>query len=268
MNKTKSPIKNLPVHVPGQSLDKRINAFWDEHVMEPLVVAFMLVAFALMEWHRAFFHVRPMPKLYTIIALGGVWWAYRKIRKAKQDVAHLELGLTGERAVGQYLEEALMPLKHHIFHDILGDAFNIDHLVVGPNGVFCIETKTWSKPISGTCHVKYDGESIHVNGMKPDRNPVVQAKAAARWIHELLESSTGKKFTVQPIVLFPGWFVESDHGNHDVWVLNEKGAPVFIQNTKEQLSPEDVSLISFHLKRYIISVDTNKTGKVDTVPAL
>jgi hypothetical protein len=261
MSRTRSPIKNLPVHVPGQSIGARIDSVFDEHVTEPFMMAGTLVALAAMEWHRAYFHLRPMPKLYTLIALIGIWWAYRKIRRAKREVDNLKLGLTGERAVGQYLEEALVPLKHHVFHDIPGESFNIDHLVVGPNGVFSVETKTRSKPASGPCHVMYDGESVKVNGTSPDRDPIIQAKAAARWIHELLESSTGKKFSVQPIVLFPGWFVESNHEQHDVWILNEKGAPVFIQRTKEQLSPEDVSLISFHLKRYIISADSMKTEK-------
>lgn len=261
MNKSRSPIKNLPVHVPGQSISARINSVFDAHVTEPFTTAAILVAIAFMEWWRMYFHLRPMPKLYTLMALIGIWWAYRKIRKARLEVDNLKLGLTGERAVGQYLEEALVPLKHHVFHDIPGETFNIDHLVVGPNGVFSIETKTRSKPASGPCHVVYDGESVKVNGTTPDRDPIIQAKAAARWIHELLESSTGKKFSVKPIVLFPGWFVESNHEQHDVWVLNEKGAPVFIQRTKEQLSPEDVSLISFHLKRYIISADSSKSEK-------
>ncbi|MHB9140052.1 MAG: nuclease-related domain-containing protein, partial [Victivallaceae bacterium] len=261
MNKTKSPIKNLPVHMPGQSISARIDSVLDNHVTEPFMMSSILVALAFMEWWRTYFHIRPMPKLYTLMALIGIWWAYRKIRKAKREIDNLNLGLIGERAVGQYLEEALMPLKHQVFHDIPGETFNIDHLVVGPNGVFCIETKTRSKPAAGPCHIQYDGESVKVNGMAPDRDPIIQAKAAARWTHELLESSTGKKFTVQPIVLFPGWFVESNHEQHDVWVLNEKGAPVFIQRTKKQLTSEDVSLISFHLKRYIISVDSLKAGK-------
>lgn len=265
MNKTKSPIKNLPVHVPGQSISARIDSVFDEHVTEPFMMAGTLVVLAAMEWHRAYFNLRPMPNLYTLVALIGIWWAYRKIRKAKREVDNLKLGLTGERAVGQYLEEALVPLKHHVFHDIPGETFNIDHLVVGPNGVFSVETKTRSKPASGPCHVQYDGESVKVNGTTPDRTPIVQARAAARWVHELLESSTGKKFAVQPIVLFPGWYVESDQEQHDVWVLNEKGAPIFIQRTKEQLAPEDVSLISFHLKRYIISADSMKAGKASEV---
>lgn len=258
MNKNKSPIKNLPVHVPGQSLDRQIQRVWDDKIMEPLTIAFMLCFWALMEWLKIYLHAKPMPVLYTLTALIGVWWAYRKIRKTKQAMKDMELGLTGERAVGQYLEETLAPHKYHVFHDIPGESFNLDHVVVGPTGVFSVETKTRSKPAEGNPAIQYDGETVKVNGMLPERDPVIQAKAEARWLHDTLEASTGKKFPVQPIVLFPGWFVEPGPAHAEVWVLNEKAAPTFIQNAKHNLPTDDVSLIAFHLKRYVIAVDAEK----------
>jgi len=259
MQKTKSPIKNLPVHVSGQSLDKQIQRVWDDKIMEPLVIAFMLCVLAFMEWYRLLMHIsKPMPILYTLMALFGIWWAYRKIRKAKLDVNNMELGLTGERAVGQHLEETLAQHKYHVLQDIPGDGFNLDHVIVGPTGVFCVETKTRSKPATGNPTVQYDGKTIKVNGMLPERDPVIQAKAEARWLHDTLEASTGKKFNVQPIVLFPGWFVEPGPAHAEVWVLNDKAAPAFIQNAKDNIPPDDIALIVFHLKRYIISADSSK----------
>ena len=65
-----------------------------------------------------------------------------------------------------------------------------------------------------------------------------------------LKESTGKEFVIKPVVVFPGWFVESkNHNKH--WVLNPKGLPTFIQNQKEILSQEDVKLAAYHLSRYI-----------------
>jgi hypothetical protein len=100
-------------------------------------------------------------------------------------------------------------------------------VVVGPTGVFCVETKTRSKPAKGAASVQYDGEKVTVDGFVPERDPVVQAKASAKWLRELLEASTGKRFFVQPIVLFPGWFIEKMPSNAEVWVLNDKATPTF-----------------------------------------
>ena len=36
-----------------------------------------------------------------------------------------------------------------VFHDVPGDkAFNVDHVVIGPQGVFAVETKGRGKPAS------------------------------------------------------------------------------------------------------------------------
>lgn len=71
----------------------------------------------------------------------------------------------------------------------------------------------------------------------------------------LIGQSTGQRFFVQPVVLYPGWYVDSNCQKPEVWVLNETLAPIFIKNARNALSPEDVALVTFHLKRYVISQD-------------
>lgn len=82
-----------------------------------------------------------------------------------------------------------------------------------------------------------------------DRDPVIQAKAAAGWIAELLKESTGNDFPVKPVVVFPGWFVEGRR--LDAWVLNPKALPTYIENEKPVIKPEDVQLATYHVARYI-----------------
>jgi hypothetical protein len=82
-------------------------------------------------------------------------------------------------------------MGYQVFHDLVGDGFNVDHVIIGPGGVYVIETKTISKPAKGESSVKYDGATITVDGNVPDRNPVAQAKAGANWIREIIKSSTG-----------------------------------------------------------------------------
>jgi hypothetical protein len=64
---------------------------------------------------------------------------------------HLLLALTGERAVGQFLEEKLRPLGYHILNDLPGDGFNLDHVIIGPTGIYCVETKTRSSHTNQAC---------------------------------------------------------------------------------------------------------------------
>ncbi len=54
-------------------------------------------------------------------------------------------------------------------------------------------------------------------------------------------------------MIFPGWFVKKMPENADVWVLNHKALPTFIANSQAKLAVEDVALVTFHLKRYVIA---------------
>ena len=49
------------------------------------------------------------------------------------------------------------------------------------------------------------------------------------------------------------WFDEptSEAKSSEVWVLNPRALPAFIGHGKDQLSTEEVSMISVHLSRYV-----------------
>jgi hypothetical protein len=68
------------------------------------------------------------------------------------------LGSRGERAVGHLLQVQLAPLGYRIVHGIQCDGYDIDHVLVGPGGVYALETKTVSK--RGNDRVFYDGERV------------------------------------------------------------------------------------------------------------
>ncbi|MBI4220105.1 MAG: NERD domain-containing protein [Chloroflexi bacterium] len=174
--------------------------------------------------------------------------------KARRALKNLRLARDGERAVAQFLEQ-VREKGYRVFHDIVGPDFNVDHVLVGPHGVFVIETKTISKPAAGDPRVEYDGETVRVAGYTPDRDPVRQASALAKWVGDLVKESAGKVAFVRPVVLYPGWYVEDrfSGARPAVWVLNPKAFPAFLAHEPMRLAAEDIKLISFHLSRYVRS---------------
>ncbi len=169
--------------------------------------------------------------------------------KAVGELKRLRRARDGERAVAEYLD-TLREGGHRVFHDVVGTGFNIDHIIVGPKGVFTIETKTLNKREGQNAILRFDGKAVHVGtSMLPD-NPVPQALAQVTWLKRTLLESTGKAFAVRPVVVFPGWFVEASDRS-EVWVLEPKALKGFLEREPLRLSPEDVTLIAFHLKRYI-----------------
>jgi hypothetical protein len=223
----------------------------------PYIVASTIgVVLALAQWITWFSRTRVHPLMTAIATVIAIVATFLKYRQIKKQVQALKLGRDGERVVGRHLDE-LMRKGYHIFHDVQGDDFNADHVVISPHGVFVVETKTYSKPVRGNAKVEFDGERVLVNGWEPDRNPVIQAKALRKWLYDLLLKSTGKTFPVKAIVTFPGWYVETVRRprTDEVWVLNPKAIPSFIDHKPEVLKSEDVHLASFHLSRYIQSME-------------
>lgn len=199
------------------------------------------------------FPTRPVPGLYTVTAVIAVGYAAFRVFRAVPEIKALKLGRDGERVVGQYLEQ-LRNKGYQVLHDVMGEGFNIDHVVIGPAGVFTVETKTYSKPARGDARIEFNGDTLRVGAFEPDRNPIIQAKAQASWLRALLLESSGRNFAVRPVILFPGWYVEQGKGStRDIWVLNEKALPKFLEHEERVLEDDDVNLANFHLSRFVRS---------------
>ena len=190
----------------------------------------------------------------TFLAVIVVIIAIIEIRKIRRQVKTIRQGRDGERIVAEYLDN-LREDGCRIFHDLLGDNFNLDHVIVSTKGIFVIETKTYSKPVKGDAKIQYDGEKIIIAGRKTIGDPITQVTAASKWLKNILKESTGKEYMIKPVIVFPGWFVETkDHGlKSNVWVLNPKALQSFINNESDKITREDMMLATFHLSRYIRS---------------
>ena len=249
--RTKSPIKNKPLRTPGQSLEEARRKLFEDKVETPFVLALFFVLFAAMEWWRYYLNQPPNPVIFTLVAVGLVAFAAWRFWKTRPQVHAIKQGIEGEKAVGQFLER-LRESGYHVFHDLIGSGFNVDHVLIGPAGVFTIETKTWSKPTRGEAKIVFDGEQLTTAGREPERNPIVQARAQSAWLRQLLSESTGRNFDVFPVVVFPGWYIEqSNECLRNIWVLEPKALAKFLANAPQRLEPEDVKLASFHLSRFI-----------------
>jgi hypothetical protein len=214
--------------------------------------AYIVIMLACLDWWRFYQNTPPAPKTMTLLAVIVVLFCgyrvYRIIKEAKQ----INLGREGERAVGQFLE-SLRSAGCVVFHDIIADNFNLDHVIVSKKGIYAVETKTYSKPEKGEAKVIFDGEKLAIDGRGKYDKPIIQVNASSAWLKNTLLATTGKMFSIKSVILFPGWYVEStEQGKKsNTWVLNPKALPSFIANQPEVISQEDTQLAVYHLCRYI-----------------
>ena len=248
--KTRSPLKARALRNPGEYLGEEIVRLQTEDAFPYLAVGVVFGFMAVFEWARALLKWPPQPWLFTGIAVLACCLAAVKVKQIRRKVRNLDQAQEGEKAVGQFLE-GLREDGYKVFHDINGEKFNLDHVVIGSTGIYVVETKTISKPNGREAVVEYDGQKVVIAGFSPDRDPVIQAKALSRWLEDFVKESTGKSFRVRPVVLYPGWYVNKQPKDAEVWVLNPKALPAFLEHEGITMSPEDVNLVSYHLSRYV-----------------
>lgn len=246
MEKT-SPLRAKPLRQAGQSVQEELDRIVSDGFMDYALVPLLLVILALYDWMRWWQEAPPQPVLTTIVALLAIAYCVPRMFQLRKRVRLLRQGRDGERAVGEYLER-LREQGCVVFHDIIAEKFNIDHVVLSEKGAFVIETKTFSRIRGARVHC--DGTKLVVDGLGDQSAIIDQALGNSRWLREMFQESTGRTFPVKPVIVFPGWYVEGGLYK-DYWVVNPKALPKLMGGEDAKISHDDLKLAAFHLSRYI-----------------
>jgi hypothetical protein len=255
----RAPLEFKLLRAPGESLRRRMAKF-DENLffffigaaMAPPTLAYLalLCVAKVAPKTNLYLGLGVVVVLFLVAAFICGRWLWKKIVESR----NYALGYLGERTVA----EALAPLLregYHIYHDIPAEAgdrkFNIDHVVVGPAGVFAVETKTRRKgrarPGFKDHEVTFDGQQL-IWPWGEDRHGLEQAEAEARWLSEWLHRRTGLDLAAKPLLALPGWYVKAT-ARGAVNVVNAKNLPMAVKGRGQRvLTGEQIDLIARQLE--------------------
>ena len=239
----RSPLKIQPRRIAGQSVQEEIDNKWDQ-LQERLgftLLLFVLNVFVWWQWYSTKVH----PIVFTGLSILVIIWPVIQLLRLKTRIRRLKLGRDGEKIVGEELEN-LRSQGYRVFHDIVGGQFNVDHVLVGPAGVFAVETKTWSKGKKET--ITSDGETLRRNGARIEPNPIEQARANAKWLNKLIRDTTSESFFVHSAVVFPGWWVECTVKEPQTIVLNPEQLKGYLKTLPARLEESEIALIASRLE--------------------
>lgn len=239
----KSPLKQTPLRQPGQALDEKIRDIPNESAIPWLMLAIFAALYAFYEWIFYFIPIGRQPIIATLAAIAVAAVAWRRINATRRQLTTYKLGRDGERVTAELLDE-LRATGHKIYHDIQTGQGNIDHVIVGPKGIFTVETKTRSKSPNDT--ITYDGERITIDGYSPTPDPLNQAKAQAKWLHERIKTQTGRQLPITPTIVYPAWYIHylTNPTTAQVKVYNPNALITFINRQPDTLNPQDIQLFT------------------------
>jgi hypothetical protein len=163
----------------------------------------------------------------------------------------LRLGYEGKVAVGQELNR-LMLEGYHVYHDFPAEEFSIDHIVVGPKGVFAVETETRAERTARNriedATVTYDGRALFFP-KATDVETVAQAERQTSWLSTWLTQVLGEPVAARAIVALPGWFVRRTSPD-GISVINPKQfASLFEHIQPRALTPIMITRIAEQLEQ-------------------
>ena len=216
-----SPFTENFFRLPGQST----GAFHAEIVEKIIWHYLYFVVISILVFWKAIFHSAfSFLVLLGLLVLGYLLYrTYPLLEKAQ----NYRLGCEGEEFTGQELN-LLMLGGAYVFHDIPYKYGNIDHIVVGKDKLFVVETKAFKKSQKSktdtkkNAKVRYDGSTLIFPTFSTSE-PIEQVKMAADFVEKVLKQKTNQEFRVVPVVALPGWFVEPGAPQSaEVLVINPK----------------------------------------------
>lgn len=231
---------------PGQSLRDEKNRLLEDrltpYVWVPCFFWFVWIVEAAHSWTKT----SPIPHFWLVTAIAATGFSWVGFRRLIPQFRRLNRGERGELCVAEVLDD-LRSFGYRAFHDLVRDGFNIDHVVVGPAGVFAVETKFRS----GQGEITFrNGEGLFVAGVPEERDSLKQARANAAEVKQLIKETCQLEVWVKPVVVFVGeWRVKNDWHTTDARVFTTDKLVSHIVNQQPRLKQSEIRLIATHLER-------------------
>jgi len=195
-------------------------------------------------------HFLPLSLALAEIGLFGIacyWmnqWIKRHISRCEEERLKLRKEALGEAAVSYILES--LPDGYVVFNDLRTLSGNVDHVVIGPTGIFVIDTMNWR----GTVTPDGQGELLS-NGRPTGRSEVKALLALITSLREKINILTQREDFIQAIVAFPLSRVDAQWGTtRNVQCLADERIPDYIRKYRfsNPMKKNEVELIeqAFH----------------------
>lgn len=217
----RSPLAGRKVgRLPGQELVERVSSH-EADLLIGVMMMYMAFPLAALAWAGTRLRLGAITWGFGdsfFLLLAGAFFGYGlydyiRAFNARQRARD---GLLAESVTGMQLNR-LVAKGCTVMHDLPGESFNIDHIVISSRGVYAIETKSFRKPkqvhAGNNYSVTFDGKALRF----PDfieKDAVSQAQRQAQWLSKVLRESLKREVPVIPALALPGWLIDQ---SDDVW---------------------------------------------------
>ncbi|ATX79975.1 Nuclease-related domain-containing protein [Mariprofundus aestuarium] len=255
-NKVRSPFTQNCLREPGYSLRLQLEQI-DESFMGFIILItgvpmYFFAAHITLSYFSGLEETVFRTGFSTTLGALMIIFAIVKLMRLAAQRHNVRLALDGEISAGQLLD----PLKRkgfYIYHDVQAKGFYIDHILIGPSGVFTVKTKACSKLDRGAetadSEVVFDGNQL-IFPDHTDAKAIDEATQQAQWFKQWLIDALGEEVHVHPLLVVPGWHIDHQVKSDEIGITN--GADLeFIESARANtpLSKSQIEQITHQLEQ-------------------
>jgi hypothetical protein len=231
----------------GESQRDQTGRRFDDFVPYLMIVfAFWIVS--LVEWAQKIGGQNPDPRFWTLLSLLITAYGGFQVFRLSPPLRRPH---PGQRDDGRVLEilERVVSKGFVIYNDLFKNDSDIDHLVVGPSGIYAIEMKVWNPFGSRTINYRDENELL-VGGRITDGRALRHARDAVRALRLSLKEHLHQDYPLTGLIVFVGdWRVNSQGTDVEVPVITGDQLESYLEQQPPQLTTEQIAQICSHLER-------------------
>jgi hypothetical protein len=208
----------------GGSAQARYLELWAEGRRRRLLVraALTLLAFVVVGWLWSWWAAVVVAALVAVVDTVYRWRTHEAVRTWRK-------GAAGERRTARMLRP-LTRRGYAVLHDraLPTGRANVDHLVIGPAGVFVVDSKNWDR----NKRITRRGRTVWV-GRVPGNKAVRSVVYEARRVAEVLSRAVGRPVDVVPVVAVHGAAVPLLRASQVRHWITHRGARLSVQEVAQ-----------------------------------
>jgi hypothetical protein len=230
-----------------RSFTSQIFDLWHERLIPYFLVIFIFWLVCIVESIQKISGQDLDPRFWMALSIVVTIFGGIKVFRLRSQQPRRELP-QDDRQIDQ-LVESIRSKGFVAYQETKEDGRNADCVVVGPSGVYVIETKM--RNVFGSRAIDYRNENELILGGKiSDNQPIKHVRAAADVVRDQLGQGLQKQYPVKPLVVFFGdWQVNQPALDLDVAVMTAADIETYFDRRPSTLVAEEIASICSCLER-------------------
>jgi hypothetical protein len=232
-------------HSIDEVVRQEVDRLTRERLLPIVLIMFAFWIVSAVEWTQRLAGAIPDPRFWTFLALIVTAYSGLQVFRLRRGFPQWVRRKQNDQEIASILER-IRPKGFVAYRDAAADGAAINHVVIGPAGIYAVQ----AKGRSGSGVIDYRGEDELVFGDRiRDGRALPQTRAYAHALQAKLNESLQASHTVKPLVVVLGkWRLNRTQENFPMQVITGDGLESYFDSQPSELTAKEIAQISSYFE--------------------